>query len=190
MDPLSPAEAARATKLPQTVRLADGRTFTLRRLAIDDVAALRRAFHRLTPEEVELRFMHQSRNLPDFIEHEVRALDPAHDAAFVLEESGEIRAVADLHTARSGAREAEFGLIVGRAIAGLGFGTLLLQRLMAEARTRGVDLVGLVRRDNGRMLDLCRTLGGDVHNDADDMSLLRVRFRDRTPPARVGKPPC
>lgn len=163
--------------LPRTIRLADGRTFILRRLTIADVDALRRAFHRLTPEEVELRFMHQSRNLPDFIEHEVRMLDPARDAAFVLEHAGEIRAVADLHTTRGGAREAEFGLIVGKAVAGFGLGTLLLQQLIAEARVRKVDLVGLVRRDNGRMLDLCRALGGTARNDPDDVSLLRVRFR-------------
>lgn len=163
----------------RVIRLADGRNFTLRALKTDDLEALRRAFRRLTPEEVELRFMHQSHELPDFIEEEVRALDPAHDAAFVIVDDGEIRAVADLHTARSGEREAEFGLIVGKAVAGLGLGTLLMQRLLEEARARGVTLVGLVRRDNGRMLDLCRMLGGTTRNDPDDLSMLRVEFRCR-----------
>jgi len=63
----------------------------LRALRTNDLEALRRAFKRLNPEEVELRFLHQSRELPAFIENEVRELDPACDAAFVLEDAGKTR---------------------------------------------------------------------------------------------------
>ncbi len=162
---------------PETVKLPDGRKFLLRPLHPDDLAALQRAFRRLTPEEVELRFLHQSRELPAFIADEVRALDPARDAAFVLEDAaGEIRAVADLHVEDSATPEAEFGLIVGQAIAGHGLGRLLMQRLLAEARRRGLALHGCVLRDNARMLELCRTLGGAASIDPDEPELLSVRF--------------
>lgn len=161
----------------ETIRLDDGCTFVLRALRTDDFEALRRAFRRLTPEEVELRFLHQSRELPAFIEREVRELDPARDAAFVLEDAAnEIRAVADLHVDPSDPTRAEFGLIVGQAIAGHGLGRMLMERLLIEARGRGLTLHGIVRRDNARMLDLCRALGGTAAVDTGEPGLMAVRF--------------
>lgn len=161
----------------ETIRLNDGRSFVLRALRTDDLEALRRAFRRLTPEEVELRFLHQSRELPAFIEDEVRELDPARDAAFVLEDAAnEIRAVADLHVAPRDPAHAEFGLIVGQAIAGHGLGRRLMERLLIEARRRGLTLHGTVRRDNARMLGLCRTLGGTATIEPGEPGLMAVRF--------------
>ena len=160
----------------QIIRLVDGREFLLRPLQPGDLDALRRAFRRLTPEEVELRFLHLSRELPAFIENEVRELDPACDAAFVLEHEGEIRAVADLHVEPSDRAQAEFGLIVGQAVAGHGLGRLLMERLLMEARRRGVALHGSVRRDNARMLGLCRTLGGTATVEPGEPGLMAVRF--------------
>lgn len=158
------------------IRLDDGREFTLRPLRTDDVEALRRAFLRLTPEEVEYRFFYRSRELPVSVQAQVRALDPILDAAFVLDDAGEIRAVADFHLSNPQAREAEFGLIVGKAIAGRGLGTLLLQRLLAEARARGLGLCGLVRSDNARMLELCHSLGATTGSDGADPGVRVVRF--------------
>lgn len=169
---------AEPVQLPQTVRIADGRSFVLRPMRPDDLDALRRAFHRLTPEEVELRFLHQSRELPAFIENEVRTLDPARDTAFVLDD-GEIRAVADMHIEPADPTQAEFGLIVGQAIAGHGLGSLLMQRLLDEARQHGVTLNGIVRRDNQRMLDLCRALGGRAKVAPGEPTLMTVRFDPR-----------
>ena len=163
------------TRDPQIVRIPDGRSFVLRSLRPDDLDALRRAFHRLTPEEVELRFLHLQRKLPTFIEEEVRTLDPARDLAFVLDD-GEIRAVADLHIEPSDPTQAEFGLIVGKAIAGHGLGSLLMQRLLDTARERGLTMTGIVRRDNARMLDLCRALGAVASVDPDEPTLMTVRF--------------
>jgi acetyltransferase len=162
---------------PEIIKLPDGRSFRLRPLRSNDLAALQRAFRRLTPEEVELRFLHQSRELPAFIADEVRTLDPARDVAFVLEDTdGEIRAVADLHVEDSAMPEAEFGLIVGQAIAGHGLGRLLMLRLLAEARGRGLSLRGFVRCDNVRMLELCRVLGGTASVEPGEPDLLSVRF--------------
>lgn len=160
----------------ETIQLDDGRSFVLRPLQSDDIDALRRAFLRLTPEEVEYRFFYRSRELPASVQAQVRALDPARDAAFVIDDHGEIRAVADLHMEHPGSNEAEFGLIVGKAIAGRGLGKLLMQRLLAEAHRRGLTLHGLVRRDNTRMLELCRALGGTARADPDDFGILSVRF--------------
>lgn len=168
MNPAAPGEA---------VRIADGRGFILRPLRADDVGALQRAFRRLTPEEVELRFFYRSRELPASVQAQVQDLDPARDAGFVIDDAGEIRAVADLHAEHPDAHEAEFGLIVGKAISGHGLGKLLMQRLLDEARKRGLaNLRGSVRADNARMLELCRDLGATVAADPDDVSIRSVAF--------------
>lgn len=161
----------------ETFRIKDGREFVLRSLRPDDLDALRRAFLRLTPEEVEYRFFYRSRELPASVSAQVRNLDPARDAAFVVDDGGEIRAVADLHTHGPGARNAEFGLIVGKAVAGNGIGTRLMRRLLEEARRRGLAaLQGSVRADNARMLQLCHELGAAIAPDPDDASVLCVTF--------------
>ncbi|HEX7348166.1 MAG TPA: GNAT family N-acetyltransferase [Rhodanobacteraceae bacterium] len=160
----------------RVIHADDGRAFVLRALESTDLPALHRAFQRLTPEEVEYRFFYRSRELPVSIQSLVKNLDPTRDAGFVLEAAGEIRAVADLHLDHPGATEAEFGLIVGQAVAGHGLGRILLERLLDEARARRVALLGLVRSDNVRMLELCRRLGGSAAMDPGDPGVLRVRF--------------
>lgn len=160
----------------QIVHADDGRAFVLRALRGDDLPALHRAFRRLTPEEIEYRFFYRSRELPVSVTTLVQSLDPARDAGFVLEAADEIRAVADLHLDYLGASEAEFGLIVGKAVAGHGLGRILLQRLLDEAQLRHVSLRGLVRSDNARMLDLCRRLGGTTAADPGDPGVRRVYF--------------
>jgi acetyltransferase len=163
----------------ETIRLDDGRSFVLRPLRPDDVEALRRAFLRLTPEEIEYRFFHRSRELPASVTAQVRDLDPDLDAAIVVDDAGEIRAVADLHLADAGAREAEFGLIVGKAVSGQGIGRRLMLRLLEEARRRGLaSLVGNVRADNARMIELCRDLGATITRVPDEPNALCVKFAE------------
>jgi acetyltransferase len=161
----------------ETIRFDDGRRFVLRPLRPDDLEALRRAFVRLTPEEIEYRFFYRSRELPASVQAQVRGLDPACDAAFVADDGQEIRAVSDLHMQRPDARDAEFGLIVGKAVSGHGLGWRLMQRLLGEARRRGLAaLHGSVRADNARMLELCRDLGATIALDPDDPAVRDVRF--------------
>ena len=161
----------------QHIRLDDGRAFTLRALRTDDLEALRRAFLRLTPEEIEYRFFYRSRELPASVQAQVRGLDPARDAAFVVDDGRDIRAVADFHMERPDSRDAEFGLIVGKAVSGHGLGWRLMQRLLDEARRRGLaSLRGSVRADNARMLELCRDLGATIASDPDDPGVRDVRF--------------
>lgn len=169
----------RSDLIPETerLRLEDGRSFLLRPLRADDLEALRRAFLRLTPEEIEYRFFYRSRELPASVQAQVRGLDPACDAAFVVDDGSEIRAVADLHTSNPHDRDAEFGLIVGKAISGHGIGKRLMLKLLEAARDRGlVALHGSVRADNARMLALCRELGATITPEPEDPRVLCVRL--------------
>lgn len=173
----SAAMTSQVHERSETVRLDDGREFVMRALRKDDLDALQRAFDRLTSDEIRFRFLEYARELPQSIVAQVRELDPARLAAFVIDDGGEIRAVADLHIEPPDTHEAEFGLIVGKAVSGLGLGRRLMMRLLAEAKRRGLTaVVGCVSADNSRMLRLCRDLGGTIIPFATDLSLKTVRF--------------
>ena len=59
---------------------------------------------------------------------------------------------------------------------GRGVGYLLMTRLIDIARQCGIgELVGEVLRENGPMLEMCRTLGFVIASDPDDDAVLRVR---------------
>ncbi|MGH8111129.1 MAG: GNAT family N-acetyltransferase [Rhodanobacteraceae bacterium] len=165
-------------KSSETIRLDDGREFTMRALRKDDLDALERAFARLTADEIRFRLLEYARELPRSIVAQVRKLDPERLVAFVIDDGGEIRAVADLHIEPPDAHEAEFGLIVGKAVSGLGLGRRLMARLLAEAHRRGITAVtGCVSAENARMLRLCRDLGGSIIPFATDLSLKTARFK-------------
>ena len=57
-------------------------------------------------------------------------------------------------------RKPSFAMIVRSDLKGLGLGKLMFEQLIAHARSRGIGrLVGLVLRENTRMLNLSRTMG-------------------------------
>ena len=69
---------------------------------------------------------------------------------------------------------AEFAVVVRDDMAGQGLGTLLMQKIIAYARSRGLgEIFGDVLAENETMLDLCRRLGFAVTPMAVD-GVLRV----------------
>ena len=73
----------------------------------------------------------------------------------VTETLGVARSVADPDNV-----EAEFAVIIRSDLKGQGLGTLLLERVIQHARSRSTGrLVGLVLRENTRMMRLCAALG-------------------------------
>jgi len=148
----------------ESITTRDGQTLVLRAIEQTDVAALRRGFARLTPEEVRMRFLHPLTELPEPLALRLCNLDPDTEIALVLIDpppaaDPEIHAVARAHIDPV-TLGAEFALVVQRRYAGQGLGTLLMQRLIAACRKLGaVEIWGDVLLENGPMLDLCRDLG-------------------------------
>jgi len=145
------------------VATADG-PLLLRRIHAADVAALQRGFSQLTPDEVRMRFLHPLTELPEPLAERLCDLDDGCEIAFVLIDpppaaEPEIHAVARAHVDPV-TLGAEFALIVQRRYAGQGFGTLLMQRLIAACRELGAtEIWGDVLLENGPMLELCANLG-------------------------------
>jgi GNAT superfamily N-acetyltransferase len=141
------------------VLLADGATVVVRTIRSDDDAALR-AFHaRLSPESIVLRFFGPHPRLSDAEVERFTRVDGVDRLALVAEDASGIVAVARFDRP-PGCDEAEVAFVVGDALQGHGLGSLLLQRLADEARSRGIRwFVADTLSENYRMLNVFRDAG-------------------------------
>lgn len=161
----------------------DGRRLVLRPIQPGDAAALRRAFLRLTPEQVRARFFYRMNELSEALAARLSDPDPDITAAFVVvdaddgEAPGEIRGEARMHVDEATA-SAEFAIAIDPAFTAQGLGRALMLRLARECRSRGlVELWGDVLADNYAMLDFARHLGlSSTIEHGDEAGVVRVRF--------------
>jgi RimJ/RimL family protein N-acetyltransferase len=157
----------------------DGMPLVVRPIRKDDAEALRRGFHRLTPDEVRMRFLHPLNELLEPIARELCDLDPTTAYAWVLADpddapSPEIHAVARGYIDRA-LDQAEFAIVVEGRLKGQGFGTLLMHRVIDSARKLGVaELWGDVLFENNAMLAVCEHLGFRRQSVLHDPGIVRV----------------
>jgi GNAT superfamily N-acetyltransferase len=145
------------------VHTADGRELVMRSIEPGDIAAVRRCFQRLSPQDVRRRFMHAMAELPVPMAQRLCRIDPELEAAFVLMDEtvkpAELRGVGRIFVDIA-TNSAEFSVLVEREWTRVGLGALVMQQLVDECRRRGLDeLWGYVLMENRPMLDLCRELG-------------------------------
>jgi acetyltransferase len=168
--------------MEERVTLRDGRRLLLRPIVPEDEPALNRAFATLDPDEIRNRFLQPLRTLHHMLAARFTQLDYDREMALVLTEDGipgkqDIHAVVRL-SADPDNEEAEFAIIVHHDMAGQGLGRLLMDRILAHARARGIAMVwGVTLRDNRRMRALARTTGFSQSTDPDDPSLVRLVLR-------------
>jgi acetyltransferase len=184
----TPPDAAPAAAEPFTTD--DGRALVLRLIRPDDADALRRAFLRLTPEQVRLRLFHRMNELSEEAAERMTTVDPATTIAYVVvDNENEIRAEARLHIDPV-TETAEFAVAVDPEFTHQGVGWRLMQRLIVDARQRGLyELWGDVLAENQTMLDFAKALGAERHSRADDPGITRVSFDlKRVPDAMPAMP--
>lgn len=150
----------------------------LRPIRADDGPALVRYFERLTPEDVRLRFFAPLRSLSTRQVERFTQLDEARESGFILEagEGGqpEILSIARLALVGREPR-AEFAISVRSDLKGRGIGRFMLQRLMDEARTRGLaEIFGDMLEENEAMLALSRELGFSLAPVAESAAIIRA----------------
>lgn len=176
-----PRRASRPTPRGESVTesytTSDGRRLSLRPIRSDDAAALRRAFARLTPEQVRLRTFHRINELSPAAAERMTRIDPTTTTAYVaVDADGEIRGEARLY-ADLADDSAEFGIAVDPEWTRQGLGRRLLQLLVDDARRRAVGtLRGDVLASNQAMLDFVRPLGATTAFLPDEPGVVRVRF--------------
>ena len=179
-----PAPAPRVAPAGEPLLAHDGRKLCLRAIEPGDAAALRRAFRRLTPEQVRARFFYRMTEFSEALAARLSDPDPETTAAFVVVDAedgeipGEIRGEARIYADEATA-SAEFAIAIDPAFIAQGLGRALVLRLVEECRRRGmVELWGDVLADNYAMLEFTRHLGlSSSIEHGDEASVVRVRFK-------------
>ena len=178
-------------ELEEIVTTSDGQRLLLRPVRPEDAQAFRANFPKFSPEAVRRRFFAPLKTLTRAAAAKLTKIDYDNEMAFVLTdpvppESGppEGYGVGRIIIEPNG-HTAEFAIIVRDDMSGKGLGSLLMRRLIAYARERGVrELVADVLPDNHRMLTLARDFGFTVESrpHASDPVRVRLRLDELSPP--------
>lgn len=157
---------------------AGGRKVRIRPIRPEDEQGLHAFFAKLSSEDVRMRFLQPLKRLPEPLGHKLSHLDPKREMALIAYDAlDEIIGVGRLSADASG-EAAEFALTVRSDRQRRGLGRHLMTRILDLAWDRGVaEVLGDVLAENTRMLDLCRSLGGEVRRHPADSTLLRIVFR-------------
>ena len=147
-----------------TLHVVNGVELVLRRIRKDDVARLRAAYLRLSPDSQRLRFFSRLPELPLPMAERLCDVDFVERAAFVFVDAieGEIRAVGRYEL--DGACRAEVAIAIEDEFQGHGLGRALMETVAIHARQNGINhLSAEVLGENTRMLKLLRRAGTDIH---------------------------
>ena len=152
------------------VLTADGTVVHLRDLGPADLDALERLHDRASDRSIYLRFFSTSRpNAKRYAVKLAQAADGDHHAIGAFRHD-EVVAVGVFE--RLDAESAEFALLVVDSVQHDGIGTLLLEHLVALARSVGIRrFVGEVLSENAGMIKVIRRLGFPVATSMEDGSL-------------------
>ncbi|MCG3169615.1 MAG: Protein lysine acetyltransferase Pat [Pseudomonadales bacterium] len=168
-------------ELEEDVPLADGRVLWLRPVLPEDEPSLRRAFADLTPEEIYLRFFAPIKAMSHAMATRFTQIDydrqmvlllTGHGAPGTSEFYGSVNIVCDPDLQR-----AEYAILVRHDMTGMGLGGLLMRRIIAYAKRRGIgEIFGEVLAQNHNMLNLCTQLGFRIEATAGDPGVVTVRL--------------
>ena len=169
-------------ELEESVSLPDGRTLELRPVRPEDEPGFHALFAKLSPEEIRSRFLHPMKILTHDLAARLTQIDYDREMALVLvgqDRSGEpelcgaIRIGADSDNER-----AEFAIVLRHDMTGMGFGPMLMRRIIEYARNRGIgEIFGEVLNDNKNMLKLCQVFGFTVRCSPGDPGVMMVSLK-------------
>lgn len=142
----------------------NGRALVIRPIRPEDETQHRRFIESLNAEDMRLRIFYSRHELPRSELARLTQIDYDREMAFIAESPDDNGTPQTLGVGRTMSDpdhvEAEFALIVRSDLKGQGLGALLFDQLIEHARHRGIQrLVGLVLRENTRMLQLAREKG-------------------------------
>lgn len=165
--------------LVQAITGADGHRYLVRPIRPEDEPGLRAAFDRLSDEEVRMRFMYRLNALSHSHAARLTQIDYDREMALVLTDPGSDDPEAILGVVRLMAdpdlEDAEFAIIVAGHLTRRGLGRMLLERLIAYARQRGIHrLCGDVLPENRAMLALATRVGLRREPHPEESRLVRL----------------
>lgn len=156
--------------------LADGTAIRLRPVRPEDEALLRDLVAHMTLQDRRFRFFMTMKELSPQLAARLSHVDETRELALIALAADAPTALGVARYAvEPGTRRAEFAIAVRSDWKAHGLGHLMMARLIAAARGRGIGaLFGDVLRDNATMLQFCRELGFAVGRHPDDPAALRV----------------
>ena len=169
-------------ELEEVITLDDRAPLLLRPVVPEDEPSLQAGFAKLTPEEIRLRFAVPKKALTHVDAARFTQIDYDREMALVLTDPGipgqtELYGVVRISTDADNER-AEYAIIVRKAMAGRGLGSLLMNRIIDYARSRGTkEIYGYVLAENHTMLDICERLGFDRKPGHEDPGVVYVSLR-------------
>lgn len=187
MPPSKPANAP-------PVRLQDGRLVALDSLGPPDRADLLAGFEGLSASSRYLRFFSPMPNLPDFMTDGLLHTDPSHHVALggrLLDAAGRpeppVIAVARYFRTPEHPHVAEPAIAVVDRLQGLGLGRLMMRRLSAVARARGVThFRAQVLQANTRVIELLQAANARIVEHEGGVLVYEIDIRrSRRQPRRV-----
>jgi acetyltransferase len=159
--------------LDRHVTLLDETPVLIRQLKPDDAALYPDFLKDVTAQDLRLRFFAAMREVSHDLIDKLVHYDPARAMAFIAieERSGRMLGVVRLHDDDNG-KDAEFAILVRSHLKSRGLGWLLMKRMIAYAKEKGLKTVrGQVLTENATMLTMCRELGFHAAGDPGDRDL-------------------
>ena len=168
------------TELETSWQLPDGTDICVRPIRPEDAEIEQDFVQNLSPESKYFRFMQSVEKLTPLMLARFTQIDYDREMALVavinqLTNDARILGVAR-YISNPDRQSCEFALTVADAWQRKGVGRQLMQRLMAVARDRGIDILqGEVLSHNTKMLRLCEQLGFHVVHGGHDPDVVEVR---------------
>ncbi|HEV2551454.1 MAG TPA: bifunctional acetate--CoA ligase family protein/GNAT family N-acetyltransferase [Stellaceae bacterium] len=156
--------------------LKDGTHLLLRPVRPEDEPVLQDLASHMNPDDLRLRFFTPIKSLSHTLAARLSQIDYDREMALIarLAENGTALGVARF-SADPNNQRCEFAVALRSDWKGRGMGYLLMARLIAVAKARGIaEMVGDVLHENEAMLTLARGLGFALARHPDDPELVRV----------------
>jgi acetyltransferase len=160
------------------VKLLDGTPVILRPLKVADAALYPDFLREVTADDLRLRFFAPMIEVSGSLLDKLIHYDPKIAMAFIAieQETGRMLGVVRLHD-DPGGEGGEFAILLRSHLKGHGLGWLMMHHMIAYAQEKGLKTVhGQVLNENHTMLTMCGELGFDIHNDALERGVKRVKL--------------
>lgn len=166
-------------------RLQDGTELLIRPVRPEDEPLYPSFMSRISQDDLRLRFFAPVKEFDHTFIARFTQIDYARAMAFVAIDprSNDMLAVARMHHS-SESDTAEYAILVRSDLKGRGLGWMLMNTLIAYARSEGVvRLEGQVMASNSVMLRMCAELGFAITADPDDPNIRSVQLPIAQAPA-------
>lgn len=168
-------------ELEEEVETGDGRRLLLRPVQPEDEQPFRELFAHMTEQDVRMRFFAAKRVLSQPVAEKMTRIDYDTEMALVLADAapaGEADVYGSVHVSQDRDGSAvEFDMMLRSDLAGLGFGPMMLGKIIDYCRGRGYrEIVGEVLSENEPMLALCEHFGFKLKRFPDDPGVVEVRL--------------